>query len=447
MSARRRRSLAIEFLEGRLVLSAVAMGLGETAHLQPTIVAGDPSAVPADAPANRVDPNTTTSPFAGVGSLFMRLGKGPYGYICTGTPIDATHVVTAGHCLDTNNDGLSDFKPDRVSFQLNFGGNLTHTIQAAALDIHPAYTGFDSPSVNDDLAIVTLATDLPAGVPTYALPTAPVDVGETLTMVGYGRSGDGVSGYYVDASFSVKRFGANNADVLLGDDEGVGTESEVFLFDFDGPTAGQSGSFGGSSLGNTVETTLGGGDSGGPSLINVGGTWQLAGVNTFTISGGEFNSAPLFGSGGGGILVHAYLDWIQSVLTTPGGGGGGDGGAGGGSKGGGKGGGPKRTGDVSSFASGYDVTSPSAFPSGTQPASDLGGAPGNEGIEFQAFEFNTETAELAGFLPQMGDEPWHDVPGVASHENADSRDTQEARVLPVWLDENTIDELAAALAG
>lgn len=37
---------------------------------------------------------------------------------------------------------------------------------------------------------------------------------ETFYLVGYGQSGDGVNGYYVRPSFSVKRLGNNIADTL-----------------------------------------------------------------------------------------------------------------------------------------------------------------------------------------------------------------------------------------
>jgi hypothetical protein len=41
-----------------------------------------------DSPANRVDPNTTTSRFAGIGSIYAQIASGltAGGYIGTGTP-------------------------------------------------------------------------------------------------------------------------------------------------------------------------------------------------------------------------------------------------------------------------------------------------------------------------------------------------------------------------
>src|SRR6476659_7640062 len=102
-------------------------------------------------------------------------------------------------------------------------------------------------------------------------------------MVGYGQSGNGNTGYTVSPSFSVKRSGQNVVDAFYTqDDVGQPAANEVFRFDFDADKG--NGTLGGPTLGNTKETTLGGGDSGGPSFIKVGSTYYLAGVNTFTES-------------------------------------------------------------------------------------------------------------------------------------------------------------------
>lgn len=318
---RRARRLLCEQLESRCVLS-VAGG----ADFHAVMVAGDPNGSPADLPSARIDTNTTTSPFAGVGSLQINTNRGTY--ICTATPIDSTHLLTAGHCVDINNDGKSDKKDGirTVNFNLNYGGNLTHQLPASRWDVNPNFTGFNRPSINDDLAVITLSGALPAGVPIYTLPTTDLAAGTTLTMVGYGRSGDGVNGYTLDASWTVKRRGENNADAFYAqDDRFQAAANEVFRFDFDGPTG--NGSFGGPTLGNDRETTLGGGDSGGPSFVlrpSVDGvppdpklatSYVLVGVNTFT----QGTNAPKFGSLGGGINVFPYLGWILGPHAAAGG--------------------------------------------------------------------------------------------------------------------------------
>ncbi len=73
---------------------------------------------------------------------------------------------------------------------------------------------------------------------------------------------------------------------------------------------------GGATLGNTIETTLGGGDSGGPSFYLDGANYLLAGINTYS-QNTQIAIARKFGSQGGGMNVSAYASWINSVLRWP----------------------------------------------------------------------------------------------------------------------------------
>lgn len=281
----------------------------------PLIVAGDPDGTPADSPANRIIDNTdTSSPFAGVGSVRADVGSSTY--IGTGTPIDRLHVLTAGHVVDINDNGTPDEDADHYTFNLNFGSDFSSTHVASVVTAHLDFTGFNNPSVNDDLAILTLRYAIPEEVPIYDLWRTPLSVpGETITLVGYGRSGDGVSGYTTGASWTVKRLGENDADMTFPDDEGSGVP-EVWRADFDGPN-GLGQRMGGLTLGNDVETTVGGGDSGGPGFILDDGQYYLATVNNFSVQWSSSQPAPEFGSGLGGILVPAYAAWIDSVLAEP----------------------------------------------------------------------------------------------------------------------------------
>lgn len=291
----------------------LAVAGGPFEGVQSLIVSGIATGVPPDSPALRVDPNTTTSPFAGVGSV--RVDVGASTYIGTGTPLTPTHILTAAHVLDIDGNGVPDSAPSNVVFYLNYGSAFSHAVTAAAFHVHPAFTGFSNPSVHDDLAIVELSSPLPAGIPIYDILRTPLEYTTMLTLVGYGQAGYGDTGYTVGPSFSVKRAGTNSLDgVWAVDDEGTGTVFEVWYGDFDAPD-GSSGFVGGISYGNALETTLGGGDSGGPGFAFVGGDPVVYSVNTFSFTGDT--NAPLFGSGMGGMHVAAYSNWIDSVTGIP----------------------------------------------------------------------------------------------------------------------------------
>lgn len=291
--------------------------INPTIDLQPLIVAGDPNGTPADSSDNRIDPNTTTSPFVGVGSVGVSV-EGVGDFLGSGTPISRRHILTAAHVLDVvNDDGIADPLPADVSFNLNFGGILTDRITASSLYIFPEFQGFNT-TLENDLAIIELSQDLPAEVPIYSLYQGSI-TGATLTMIGYGTSGNGIDGFEVGtASFDQKRVGQNQVDLEL---------QGIFLFDFDGADASTNlfSLFGsGTTLGNDVEATLGPGDSGGPSFIQQGNSFLLAGVNTFAFGVPDGFGLPgtvqgAFGTGAGGVILSdpAKSAWINSIIAPP----------------------------------------------------------------------------------------------------------------------------------
>lgn len=256
-----------------------------------------------DTPEAHVDPNARTSPWAGVGSVIVK--GSPY----SGVVIGPRHVLTAAHVAGD---------PQHTKFQLNLGGETPQGMAVARVVRHPGFKGFDPQHPRDDLAVLVLAEEVPAGVPIYPLHHGDIDPGTVLAFVGYGASGNGDTGVTVGARADVKRVGRNTADAFSIDAFGI---KRVFVFDFDGP--GVPNQLGGDGLGNAVESTLAGGDSGSPSFLCEGGSgyecaggrWVVAGINTFvTAPAGDGGKPGTFGTLGGGMVVSAYVDWIESVL-------------------------------------------------------------------------------------------------------------------------------------
>jgi hypothetical protein len=294
----------------------------DTSSMTPLIIAGNPP----DSPSNRIDPNLTTSPWAGVVSLNIRYSGSSF--ICSGAMISPIHVLTAAHCVDTTDFGdvIDITQPGndvRVVFntQAAVGAPNTFTLATAtAVTMHPDYQGFGPcPSgvagfcLNDDLAIITLpAGSVPTWAPVYSV--GYLDNSAPQTMVGFGTSGDGNVGGNVSPSFFIKRVGANYSDVFdLDDEQNFTGPVEVWQSDFDGngiDTHCTLFSVCSPILANDVETSLAGGDSGGPSFQQVGSQWVLVGNNTY---GTRFDASQIsstFGTGSGGMVAAAYIPWM-----------------------------------------------------------------------------------------------------------------------------------------
>lgn len=290
------------------------------AYPTPTLKSGNANGTPADNPANRVDPNVSTSPFGGVVSIDVN----PPGYgsfLATGALITPKHVLTAAHPLDADDDGQWQdnlVTPANVTVNLNFTGDLSTSRVASNIVFHPAFDGFFQ-AVNDDWAIIELDTaiDTIVGensgnpIPVYGLHRDIVYAGTTVTMAGYGQSGQGYLSFYPILGVNdIKRSGQNVVDSFGFDDgDGPGGTAELWNYDFDNP-AGGNGPLGGPTLGNDVETITGPGDSGGSVFVGAPGAYEIAGNMTYLAAG----ATSAYGSQGGGNLIHPYLSWIDGLI-------------------------------------------------------------------------------------------------------------------------------------
>lgn len=264
------------------------------------IMAGAAKARPPDYPTLRVDQNSTSSPWGGVGSLSVK--GGTYSAVAIGPQ----HVLTAAHVV-------AGAMPADIVFNLNYGGDLAYQITARSILVHPGYGKNQFRGIRlDDLAVVTLASPLPSGVPYYALLSQPLDIGTTIQLVGYGSTGDGEQGATQSGQAAVKRTGRNVIDQFLPPVKRF-EFPRAYLFDFDDPY-GKRNTLGGASLGNMIESTVASGDSGGPAFVHLDGEWQVAGINTFQIGDAASGAMTRFGALGGGMWLPAYSQWLADSM-------------------------------------------------------------------------------------------------------------------------------------
>ena len=170
--------------------------------------------------------------------LNMRSNDGAQLGACSGTVVSSRRILTAAHCVDQG-----------VAIVLVWLGS-GEQIQAQSFVHYPGYVFNQS---GFDVAVVTMAADLPRN-PVPVLLGRDARVGETAIIAGWGRD-------------------QNNSTATL-----------------------RSGSTTISAVSNLLQTAYAppsssvcSGDSGGPILVQEGGTWTIAGITSAT-SNNECNT-------------------------------------------------------------------------------------------------------------------------------------------------------------
>ena len=102
------------------------------------ILAGGEFDLPSDSPSSRLD---TDGIYSFVGAL--EIASGGYNYYGSASALSPHWVLTAGHNVDFNDDGLVD---DGLAVNLHLPGFGSYS--ASSYSIHPDFAGFGNPSIH-----------------------------------------------------------------------------------------------------------------------------------------------------------------------------------------------------------------------------------------------------------------------------------------------------------
>lgn len=262
-------SNACDLLEKRQLLSA---GDIDVAPFEIGAAPVAEASAAADGPTARIVNGDPTTEFPAVGFV------GPLG--CTGTLISPTHVLTAAHCVVANGTQLGDREGEFVL--------AGRTYNSSKITVHPQYDDFNF-GAGYDLAIIELQEPVLGVTPEKILRTAP-QVGQILTLVGFGEGGTSTGGF--DPDDAGKQVGQTELERVL---------PLHIEWTFDSHT----------------EANTAPGDSGGPSFVTIGGERFIAGIT----SGGS-GDAHTLGDDSFNTRIDVFADWIDGIVGSGGDGGG-----------------------------------------------------------------------------------------------------------------------------
>jgi len=277
--------------------------------------------------------------FSGTVGLLMQYGTS--GFVCSGSLISRTRILTAAHCVS---DGTSA-RPDRVT-AFFYGGQDDPALYAAGspairvnvnkIQVNQGYSG--EVVDQNDIAILRLDTFAPDFAPDYELSSLSDLTGVDHTIVGYGTRSisGGTNGTLPGFAAGVGRLRSadNRFDYRLGDSDfggfydgyfGDADVDNVWISDFDNGTAAKDGScnamvadgFTGPvftsskycDLGRGAREGIGaGGDSGSSYFVN----GRIAAVHSFALWYNADESANRFGQLKGAVSVDFHRDFITA---------------------------------------------------------------------------------------------------------------------------------------
>jgi hypothetical protein len=247
-------------------------------------------------------------------SSYLALGADPQydsvGYISfasgsgsgSGVLIGNDWYLTAAHNVYSNYVANT---PGSVRFTV--GGNM---YLADQIFVHPGYVSGASTNGND-LALVRLSTPV-TNVTPASLYTDGNELGEVGTFVGFGTTGNGLTGATV--SSSAKRGGTNVLDVTA-DTFNPAWSSNIVLSDFDNPDSAAYSTWG-SATPTALEMLVAVGDSGGGVFVDVGNGPQLAALATFVLTNNDGINYG-YGDAMGATRLSGHAEWIAQTMLVP----------------------------------------------------------------------------------------------------------------------------------
>jgi hypothetical protein len=232
---------------------------------------------------------------------------------------DGRTILTAAHLLNEYAPS-----PPRVVFMTEAG---KHTSTATIAAIHPGYDPRDSTTFAYDLALLRLTGPAPVTAERYGLYRSSDEIGQTFTMVGYGKLGTGLTGATIANDGGLRLWAKNRFDAddrlvaqIWGWVNSWAAWGSQLYADFDDGTAWRDAT--GYYL-QTPELGLGldegliaPGDSGSPALIDD----KVAGIASAVYGGlntdidGLINSS--FGDVGVWQRVSHYQQWIDQGMRA-----------------------------------------------------------------------------------------------------------------------------------
>jgi len=245
--------------------------------------------------------------YQSVGKFTYSVGSGSY--IASGVLISPEWVLTAAHVTEGNDflgGGITN-----MNFSLDTEGGVL-SFAAAEWLTHPGWATTEGDLLAGyDIGLVRLSSSVTAvqAATLYLQETLAIQAG---TIVGYGATGTGLTGYSGGTS-GTKRAGQNMIDAQ-GDGETI--SSNILFVDFDRPGVPEE-SITGSNLPLALEYLSAPGDSGGGLFITQNSQTFLVGVTSFGwgYTDGVANSD--YGDLAGFTSTTAYAGWISSVTGVP----------------------------------------------------------------------------------------------------------------------------------